>query len=260
MLNYLYFMKNDPNALQRLSVLIGEPAISLLKKTHVALFGVGGVGSWCAEALVRSGVGCISLIDFDRIATSNINRQLPALPKTVGLSKVLVLAQRLRDISPEVQVQTFEHLYSNENRDLFDWDAYDFVIDAIDTVRHKTDLIAYAVEKGCTVFSSLGAAGKLDPTQVRLASIWKTKGCPLGKLVRGNLRKQGFQGDFKAVYSEEKPRQGYAVKELGETELEKTLLKPMVLGSAVQVTATFGMALTALVVQEVMNRISIGID
>ncbi|MDR1759004.1 MAG: tRNA threonylcarbamoyladenosine dehydratase [Fibrobacter sp.] len=231
------------SALQRLSILIGEEALARLEKTHVAVFGVGGVGSPCAEALVRSGVGRITLVDADRVAVSNINRQLPAFPETIGHSKVEVLAERLRKIFPDINVNLYETLYSAENRNLFDWGSYDFVIDAIDTVTHKVDLLSYAYGQGCTVFSSLGAAGKLDPTRVRYAGIWQTKGCPLGKLVRQKLREQGFKGDFQAVYSEETVRDGYAVP-------EKTALKSLSLGSTMPVTAAFGMTLASLVIRK----------
>jgi tRNA A37 threonylcarbamoyladenosine dehydratase len=237
-----------------LSILIGEDALKNLCQCHVAVFGVGGVGSWCAEALVRSGISKITLVDSDRIAPSNINRQLPALLSTVGELKAEVLAARLRSIREGVTVRVIASLYSQSTRNGFAWDEYDYVIDAIDSLCHKTDLLIYASERGCTVFSSLGAAGKLDPTKVRSASIWKTAGCPLGRLVRVGLRKHGFSGDFMAVYSEEPSREGYLAVDVGICESKGNSIKQTVLGSFVSVTATFGMTLASLVVQDVFRR------
>lgn len=247
-------METTDPALQRLSILVGDDTLNHLGKSHVAVFGLGGVGSWCAEALVRSGVNEITLVDSDRVAVSNINRQLPALKGTVGELKAEVLAERLRSIRDGVTVHVIVALYSQNTRGIFTWNAYDYVIDAIDSLCHKIDLLAYASACGCTVFSSLGAAGKLDPTKVRAVSIWKTVGCPLGKLVRGGLRKQEFKGDFVAVYSEEPSRMGYLAADVGVCEAKGDSIKQTVLGSFISVTATFGMTLTSLVVQDALKR------
>jgi len=249
----------DPT-LQRLAILVGEETLNSLSKSHVAVFGLGGVGSWCAEALVRSGINEITLVDSDRVAISNINRQLPALFGTVGELKAEVLAERLHSIREGVTVHVRASLYSQETRDIFTWDAYDYVVDAIDSLTHKIDLLAYASERGCTVFSSLGAAGKLDPTKVRSVSIWKTAGCPLGKLVRGGLRKRGFSGDFVAVYSEELSRMGFLAADRGVCETKGNSIKQTVLGSFVSVTATFGMTLASLVVQDALKRSKSGVN
>lgn len=235
-------MENSP--LQRLNILIGETAIQKLENLKVAVFGVGGVGSWCAEALVRSGVNEMTLVDSDSVALSNVNRQLPALENTVGKLKVDALAERLLQVRSSLVVHKLASRYSAESRSEFDWNHYDVVIDAIDSVNDKVDLLMYASSLGIKVFSSLGAAGKLDPTSVRSASIWKTYACPLGKIVRVKLRENGFAGDFMAVFSEEKNREGYAVPEgKGKTAL----------GSFVGVTATFGMTLASLVVRSVAD-------
>lgn len=213
---------------------MGADALERLGKLRVAIFGVGGVGSVCAESLVRSGVGHLTLVDSDCVEESNINRQLPAMISTIGRSKVDVLAEHFADINPEAEIVPVQALYSMADRDQFNFANFDVVVDAIDSLAHKIDLLATASEAGCQVFCSLGAAGKLDPTQVRTASIWETSGCPLGKLVRNGLRKRDFKGDFQAVYS-----------------LEKNI-KTSDLGSAMPVTAAFGLALSSLVIRSVL--------
>lgn len=220
--------------LSRIESLIGAEALERLGKLRVAIFGVGGVGSVCAESLVRSGVCHLTLVDSDCVVESNINRQLPAMIPTVGRAKVDVLAEHFADINPESEIVPVQALYSMADRDRFNFANFDVVVDAIDSLAHKIDLLATASEAGCQVFCSLGAAGKLDPTQVRTASIWETSGCPLGKLVRNGLRKRDFKGDFQAVYS-----------------LEKNI-KTTDLGSAMPVTAAFGLALSSLVIRSVL--------
>lgn len=220
--------------LSRIESLIGAEALERLGKLRVAIFGVGGVGSVCAESLVRSGVCHLTLVDSDCVVESNINRQLPAMIPTIGCPKVDVLAEHFADINPEAEIVPVQALYSMADRDQFNFANFDVVVDAIDSLAHKIDLLATASEAGCQVFCSLGAAGKLDPTQVRTASIWETSGCPLGKLVRNGLRKREFKGDFQAVYS-----------------LEKNI-KTSDLGSAMPVTAAFGLALSSLVIRSVL--------
>ncbi|MCQ2121168.1 MAG: tRNA threonylcarbamoyladenosine dehydratase [Fibrobacter sp.] len=220
--------------LSRIESLIGAEALERLGKLRVAIFGVGGVGSVCAESLIRSGVGHLTLVDSDCVVESNINRQLPAMISTIGRPKVDVLAEHFADINPEAEIVPVQALYSMADRDRFNFANFDVVVDAIDSLAHKIDLLATASEEGCQVFCSLGAAGKLDPTQVRTASIWETSGCPLGKLVRNGLRKRDFKGDFQAVYS-----------------LEKSI-KTADLGSAMPVTAAFGLALSSLVIRSVL--------
>lgn len=228
-----------PAIFQRTELLLGPEKFHALQQKRVALFGVGGVGGVCAEALVRSGLLHLTLVDFDVVSLSNINRQLPALHSTVGQAKVQVLAERFKDISPDLDIQVMQKMYSSETNNEFDWSQYDVVIDAIDSVQSKIDLIIQAHHAGCVVYSSLGAAWKLDPTQIRVSSIWKTKSCPLGKLVRIELRKRGFEGDFLAVYSEEKRPSSFGV--LGTSTL----------GSMMPVTASFGMTLASLVIKNV---------
>lgn len=239
-------------ALSRMELLIGEDALKRLSSLRVAVFGVGGVGSVCAESLVRSGVKDITMVDSDNVAESNINRQLPAFVSTVGYPKVFVMAERLSDIATDAKITPIQSLYSMGNQEGFDFKNYDVVVDAIDSLAHKIDLLATASEAGCKVFCSLGAAGKLDPTKVRSASIWETKGCPLGKLVRNGLRKRNFSGDFLAVYSEEKSI-AYAVDPMAEnSESHGDSHRASILGSAMPVTATFGLTLSSLVIRSVI--------
>lgn len=240
--------------LSRIEQLVGESAMERLANMRIAIFGVGGVGSVCAECLVRSGACNLTLIDSDCVSESNINRQLPAFVSTIGQAKVDVLAKRFADVNPNAKIVAVQSLYSMDNRSRFDFKSFDVVIDAIDSLAHKIDLLATASEAGCKVFCSLGAAGKLDPTQVRTASIWQTKGCPLGKLVRNGLRKRNFTGDFMAVYSEEPSIT--TIENVQVTEVEEvhgSSRKAKILGSAMPVTAAFGLALGSLVIREAMK-------
>lgn len=254
----------------RIESLVGEDAMKRLAGLRIAIFGVGGVGSVCAECLVRSGARNLTLVDSDCVAESNINRQLPAFVSTVGRPKVDVLAERFADINPDARITPVQALYSMDDRGRFDFANFDVVVDAIDSLAHKIDLLATASDAGRKVFCSLGAAGKLDPTMVRTASIWQTKGCPLGKLVRNGLRKRGFAGDFMAVYSEEpsvaagsslagrategRPDSRNSATTFGENacEVHGNSRKATILGSAMPVTAAFGLALSSLVIRSVL--------
>ena len=223
--------------LARIGALVGEKSLQKLANLRIIIFGVGGVGSVCAESLIRSGVCNLTMVDSDVVVESNINRQLPALNSTLGCPKVEVLRERFLDINPGAEIVALQARYSAETREQFVFKNYDVVIDAIDSLSPKTDLLVTASEAGCRVFCSLGAAGKLDPTKVRTSSIWETTGCPLGKLVRNGLRKREFHGDFMAVYSQE------------PSLLKGMAGEPVVLGSAMPVTATFGLALSSLVIR-----------
>ena len=187
----------------RLELLVGPNCLNALSGASVALFGVGGVGSWCAEGLVRSGIGRLMIVDSDVVNPSNINRQLPAMSTTVGRPKVEVLGERLREINPEAEITALQRVYSWEVRDEFDLGGYDYVIDAIDSLSSKVELIINAHAAGATLFSALGAACKVDATRVRVSSIWKSDRCKLGRFVRKKLRKRGFEGDFLCVWSDE---------------------------------------------------------
>jgi tRNA A37 threonylcarbamoyladenosine dehydratase len=174
-----------------------------LNRTSVIVFGTGGVGSWCAEALVRSGLGRVDLVDSDTVCVTNINRQVQAVSGTIGLYKTEVLKKRLMEINPQCAVRSFATVFSRENADEFGLSRTDYIIDAIDSLTHKLDLIELASSAGPVLFSSMGMAQKLDPTRLKTADIWETRDCPLARLVRQGLRKRGFAGHFTAVYSSE---------------------------------------------------------
>ncbi|MCL2374749.1 MAG: tRNA threonylcarbamoyladenosine dehydratase [Treponema sp.] len=238
---------------QRLDLLVGDQAAVSLRQSRVIVFGLGGVGSWCAEALVRSGVGRISLVDSDAVEASNVNRQLQATSSTIGRLKTDALEDRLKDINPSCDVRSFPRVFSAETADAFDIGGADYVIDAIDSLAHKLCLIETAHASGARVFSSMGMAQKLDPTLIKTADIWKTHGCPLARLVRYGLRKRAFRGRFTAVYSPERqPRLAAAALALPSPGAGGTwdAGKKAINGTSVAVTATAGMVLASLVVRD----------
>ena len=190
------------NEFIRTELLLGAQAIEKLKNSRVAVFGVGGVGGYAVEALARSGVGALDLIDDDTVSESNINRQIIALHSTVGRPKVEVAAQRVRDINPSCTVRTYKTFYMPETAGEFDFTQYDYVIDAIDTVSGKIALVMQAQEAGVPIISSMGAGNKLDPTAYRVADLYKTTVCPLARVMRRELKKRGVD-KLKVVYSEE---------------------------------------------------------
>lgn len=188
----------------RTELMFGGEALARLKNSRVAVFGIGGVGGYAAEAIARSGVGTIDLIDNDTVSVSNINRQLYALDSTVGMYKTEAAKKRIYDICPETAVNTFECFFMPETAEIFDFSVYSYVIDAIDTVTGKLEIIKRAKAAGVPVISVMGAGNKLDPTMFRVADISKTKVCPLARVMRYELKKLGIKG-VKAVYSEEEP-------------------------------------------------------
>ncbi len=189
---------------ERQSLIIGEDATNVLASKRVALFGVGGVGSYAAEALARCGVGHVTLIDNDVVSVSNINRQLCALTSTVGLPKVDVTAARMRDINPDIHVKTVQQFFLPENADSFDFSEYDFVIDAIDTVSAKIEIAVRSSAAGVPIISSMGTGNKLSPTALKVEDLAKTSGCPLARVMRRELKKRGII-HLPVVYSEETP-------------------------------------------------------
>lgn len=192
------------NQFSRTELLLGEEAMDKLARSHVAVFGVGGVGGYTVEALVRSGVGSIDIIDNDTVSLTNLNRQIIALHSTVGKYKVDVMADRIRDINPDCQVKAFRTFYTPETAEEFDFSSYDYVVDAIDTVKGKIGLVMQAKEAGTPIISSMGAGNKLDPTAFQVSDISKTSVCPLAKVMRCELRKKGVN-HLKVVYSQEQP-------------------------------------------------------
>lgn len=189
----------------RTAGLIGEAAVARLLGARVAVFGIGGVGGYAVEALVRAGVGALDLIDSDTVSESNLNRQIIALYSTVGQYKTEVAAKRALDINPDVKITTRNTFFLPENADTFDFTEYDYVIDAIDTVSAKMELVRRANAAGTPIISAMGTGNKLDPTLFRVSDIYKTEGCPLARTVRGLCRKEGIK-HLKVVWSPEPPR------------------------------------------------------
>ena len=189
---------------ERTELLLGKENVEKLKQARVAVFGVGGVGGFTVEALARSGIGTLDLIDDDVVAESNINRQIIALRSTVGRPKVQVAAERVKDIDPDCQVNIYQTFYLPETAAQFDFTKYDYVVDAIDTVTGKLMLVEQAKAAGTPIISAMGAGNKLDPTAFRVTDISKTKVCPLAKVMRRELKKRGID-HLKVVYSEEMP-------------------------------------------------------
>ena len=189
---------------QRTQALIGEEALEKIKESHVAVFGVGGVGGYTVEALARAGVGKLTLIDNDTVKESNINRQIIALNSTLGLSKTEAFRLRINDINPDIIVETKEIFYLPETKDEIDFSDFDYVVDAIDTVSGKISIIEKCKEKDIPVISSMGTGNKLDPTAFKIADISKTNVCPLARVMRYELKKRGIT-KFKVLYSTEEP-------------------------------------------------------
>ena len=184
--------------------LLGEEAMERLQNARVAVFGVGGVGGYVVEALARSGVGALDLIDNDTVNLSNINRQIIALRSTVGRDKVDVMKDRIADINPECKVNTYKCFYLPENKDEFDFSKYSYVVDAVDTVAAKIQLVLQANEAGVPIISSMGTGNKINPAQLEVTDIYKTSVCPLAKVMRRELKQRGVK-KLKVVYSKEEP-------------------------------------------------------
>ncbi len=192
------------NQFSRTQLLLGADNMERLSKAKVAVFGIGGVGGYVVEALVRSGVGHFVLVDDDKVCLTNINRQIIATRKTVGQYKVDVMKERILDINPDADVEVRKCFYLPENAHEFDFSEYSYVVDAVDTVTAKIEIIMRAKECGVPVISSMGAGNKLDPAAFQIADIYKTTMCPLAKVMRRELKKRGVK-KLKVVYSNEKP-------------------------------------------------------
>ncbi|MCH5334092.1 MAG: tRNA threonylcarbamoyladenosine dehydratase, partial [Agathobacter sp.] len=209
------------DAFTRTQMLLGEGSMERLRQARVAIFGLGGVGGYVVEALARSGVGSFVLVDHDTVAESNINRQIIATTKTVGRDKADVMAERISDINPEAQVEVRKCFFLPENADSFDFSGYSYVVDAVDTVTAKLEIILRAQAAGVPVISSMGTGNKLDPTKLQVADIYKTSVCPLAKVMRHELRKRGVK-KLKVVYSTELPRRPLSGGTMAQEETGST--------------------------------------
>ena len=227
------------NPFERSIQLLGEAAFSRLQTRRVILFGVGGVGGWCAEALVRTGLRHLTIVDFDTVSTGNINRQAAATALTVGQPKAEAMRRRLLDICPDADITALNCRYTPENADIFHLSDYDYILDAIDSTECKAHLMVQALRTNAVFFSSMGAGRKLDPTRVHIKPFKQVEGCPLARALRTRLRKTGQMPDkpFMCVYSDEQPLAGG-----GEG-----------IGSLMPVVGTFGMTLASLVLTDIIN-------
>ncbi len=257
----------------RSALLLGSECMKALAVARGIVFGVGGVGSWCAESLVRTGVGHLTIVDSDRICATNINRQLQATCSTIGQVKTEALRNRLLDINPQADIISLQRVYDGESAADFQLDDYDFVVDAIDSLSAKALLLSNASGSRADVFSSLGAAAKLDPTRVRVAELWETKGCPLGAMLRKLMRRRKLPTakPIPTVYSDEVmanvggslscgtpqclcPRgtDGPGAPEL--LHHEWCSRKAVINGSVAHITGIFGLTLAGLVVRKLAGR------
>ncbi len=232
-------MSDNTHIFSRTEMLMGAEAMERLRRTRVVVFGLGGVGSWCAEALVRSGVGHLTMVDPDYVDVTNINRQLPALSSTLGRPKVEVLRERFLDINPEAEIVARQERFMVETAANFGIEEFDYVIDAIDSIQDKIELILSTTHYPLpTLYSSMGAARKMDPQQVRVTEFWKVDGCPLAATLRKRMRKQKRfpERKFKCVWSPER----------NDDAQPKGTLMP--------VTATFGLTLACLVIKDITQQ------
>ncbi len=214
----------------RTAFVLGEDAIEKLENARVAIFGVGGVGGYVCESLARSGVGSIDIFDKDVVSLSNINRQIIALHSTVGRSKVEVMKERILDINPDCTVIAHEVFYLPENADEYDLAKYDYIVDAVDTVSAKLEIISRAKALGINIISAMGAGNKTDPTQFKVADIQKTEGCSLARVMRRELKKRGIN-KLKVVYSPEEPvKSPYFDEESGKNLPGSLSFVPSVMG------------------------------
>ena len=256
----------------RTALLLGEDVVKAIQSKRVIIFGVGGVGSWCAESLIRSGIKSMTIVDSDRVCASNVNRQLMATTQTIGEVKVDVLRKRLLDINPDAEVTAIQDIYDEDTASNYDLQSYDYVIDAIDSLKDKALLILETTKTDATLFSSMGAALKLDPQKIKTAEFWKVKGCPLGAALRRKFKhnKTFPSKKFTCVYSEE------LIKNRGEnTDKEGTVNTPsqtegpgrqdllnhdwstrkaQINGTLSHTTAIFGFQLAGLVIQDIYHK------
>ena len=237
------------NWLERTELLLGEEKLARLKRAHVLVVGLGGVGAYAAEMVARAGIGTMTIADADAVNTTNINRQLVALHSTVGRQKADILAERLRDINPEIELTVVNrYIRDEETYRLLDAARYDYVVDAIDTLSPKLALIAAALERRYPLVSSMGAGAKTDPTRIEIADIAKTHHCPLAHMLRKRLHKLGIHSGFRAVFSPEPIREGAMI--LCEEQNKKSNV-----GTISYIPAAFGIACASVVIRSLIGEL-----
>jgi len=254
---------------QRTERLLGKEIMEKIAAQRVIIFGIGGVGSWCAESLIRSGIRQLTIVDSDLVCVTNINRQLHATTQTVGQVKTEALKKRLHEINPAAEIQAIQKIYEPATSDFFELDSYDFIIDAIDSVSNKIDLIRKATHTKAVFLSSMGASLKMDPTKIRVAEFWKVKGCPLAAIVRKRIKKGELPAKkFMCVYSEELlenkgagaacgtdkclcPKLKNAPGDPDLADHEWCSQKAIINGTVAHITAIYGFTLAGLVIQKI---------
>lgn len=257
----------------RTELLLGDDVMTALSGLRVIIFGVGGVGSWCAEGLVRSGITHLTIVDSDRVCITNVNRQLMATTRTVGQVKVDALKARLLEINPKAEIEAIQKIYCSETADSFDLDSFDYVIDAVDSLKDKALLILRATASKAKFYCSLGAALKTDPLKIKVAEFWKVRGCPLGAALRKKLKRAGTfpSKKFLCIYDDEVlPNRGHchtcgtekcmcpkSQNGPGDPDLlnhEWCTSKAQINGTTAHITAIFGMMLAGLVIDDAFHK------
>ena len=235
----------DSAIFRRNELLLGSETMERIAQKRVIIFGVGGVGSWCAESLVRSGISRLTIVDSDCVSITNVNRQLMATTKTVGQVKVDALKERLLSINPKAEITALQQVFSEETAERFQLDTYDYIIDAIDSLKDKATLILLACQQHAKLFSSMGAALKLDPTRIKVTEFWKVKGDPLARALRNRFKKDKTfpKRKFLCIYSDELLKNQMPVDPEDRGN-----------GSIVHITAIFGLMLAGLVIQDITNQ------
>ena len=233
------------NQFSRTEILIGKEAVEKLKKSNVAVFGIGGVGGYVVEALVRSGIGSVDIIDNDKVCLTNLNRQIIALHSAIGKYKVDVMEDRIKDINPDTKVTKYKTFYTQETKNEFDFSKYDYVIDAIDTVAGKLSLIEETKKAGVPIICAMGAGNKMNPTQFEVADISKTTVCPLARVIRQELKKRKIEG-VKVVYSKEIPITPKA-------KTEEITVKHQIAGSNAFCPPVMGLIIANEVIKDLIN-------
>lgn len=254
----LRIVKDIEKAIQnRTMLLVGEQAMEAIAAQRVIIFGVGGVGSWCAESLVRSGIRRLTIVDSDRVCITNVNRQLMATTKTIGRVKVEALRERLLEINPEAEIEAVQEIFNAETAEQFHLDEYDYIIDAIDSLKDKMELIVRATSRSLTrpkLYSSMGAALKMDPTKIQVSEFWKVNGCPLAAALRYKMRHQKrLPGrKFQCVWSPE------VLSNLGQAVMDddsgSMFNKAQINGSLAHITAIYGFTIAGLIIQDIYDK------
>ncbi len=253
----------EQHRFSRTEILIGPEGVDTLREATVAVFGLGGVGGYAAEALCRAGVGRLVIVDFDDVCLTNINRQIIALNDTVGKSKAFVMAERMKHINPDVDVVPYKDFYSAENSDFLLSEKYDYVLDAIDHITSKLHLIRSCLERNLPILSSMGAASKIDPRLIRVADIADTHKCRLAKIIRKLLKKQGIERGVKVVFSTEEYREPTRKENVckegcicpnQDEQVFSCRHRRITLGSISYVPGIFGLTMAGVAVQDILSR------